>query len=497
MADMTREMWMNSAAETQELELPQQVKPKRLTDPLLPVLLCALTVMLFLLRRGLQPVSDPDAWLHLRLGTFLLDGGRFGSPDPWAPAAASVYQPNQWLAEIAGAWVYSWAGLPGVAIMRFLGILVFFAALLWLARSIADPLPATMAAMAAWIAAYGSLAERPQLISFILLAVVARTWWSTLGDGRGRWWLVPLTWVWACMHGLWIFGIALGVLMVVARVADHPRTWRHSLKLLLVPLASLVAAGLTPLGPALVLNPLKVNGAVSAFVQEWQPATVRNPLLAIFLATALCVVIIWARAGRTPPSRILLFVASVFCALWMARLIAVGAILLAPLFAEALQGLRQRPPSRWGRRELRVWGLMALSTTVVAIALAPVVARSPAKVPTELESTMSAIPPATTVLVDHGLTGWVMWTEPRLRLTLDLRSEVYSARWIKGFQEAMAVMPGWQAYVRETGATYALLPNRSSLGLALGERLAWSKVASADGYTVWRAPTGPAQAHDG
>jgi hypothetical protein len=488
-------MWMNSATPTQEHELAQRVEPRRSADALLPVFLCALTVTLFLLRRGLQPVSDPDAWLHLRLGTFLLDGGRFGSPDPWTTSATTAYRPNQWLAEVLGVWVYSWAGLPGIAFMRFLGILLFFAALLWLARSIADPLPATMAAMAAWIAAYGSLAERPQLISLIMLAVVTRVWWATLDDGRARWWLVPLTWAWACIHGLWIIGIAVGVLMIVARVADRPIKWRESMRLLLIPVASLVAAGLTPLGPALILNPLKVNGTVADYVQEWQSATVRNPLLAIFLATALCVVILWARAGRTPPSRILLFVAAAFCALWMARLIAVGAILLAPLFAEALQGLRHRAPSRWGRSELRMWGLIAITTTVVAIVLAPVVADTPAKVPTRLQPTMSAIPSGTTVLVDHGLSGWVMWTEPRLKVALDLRSEIYSARWIKGFQEAMAVMPGWQSYVRDTGATYALLPNDSPLGLALGERLAWSKVASGDGYILWRSsgaqPTAP------
>jgi hypothetical protein len=290
------------------------------------------------------------------------------------------------------------------------------------------------------------------------------------------------------MHGLWIFGVALGVLMVVARVADRPSTWRQSLKLLLVPVASMAAAGLTPLGPALVLNPLKVNGAVSDFVQEWQPPTVRNPLLAIFLATALCVVILWARAGRTPPSRILLFVAAVFCALWMARLIAVGAILLAPLTAEALQALRQRSPSRWGRGELRMWGLMGLSTTIVAIVLAPPLAQAPSKVPTSLTSRLEAIPAGSTLLPDHALSGWLMWTQPDLKEAFDLRSEIYSPTWIRRFQGALAVQPGWQSFVADTGAQWALLPDDSSLGLALGERLAWQRVGRGQGFTLWRSP---------
>lgn len=134
-----------------------------------------------------------------------------------------------------------------------------------------------------------------------------------------------------------------------------------------------------------------------------------------------------------------------------------------------------------------MWGLMALSSTVVALVLAPALADTPAKVPTKMESPLAAIPSGTTVLVDHGLSGWVMWIQPGLKLPFDLRSEIYSPDWIKGFQESMAVMPGWQSYVRDTGAAYALLPNDSPLGLALGERLAWSKVASADGYILWRS----------
>ncbi len=479
---------MKGVAHVGDVDALQHIDSRPSTDTLLPVFVCALTASLFLLRRGIQPVSDPDSWLHLRLGTFLLDGGRFGSPDPWAPAATSVYQPNQWLPEIAGAWVYSWAGLPGIAFMRFLGIVMIFAALLWLARAVADPLPATMAAMAAWIAAYGSLAERPQLISFILLAVVVRAWWTTLGDGQARWWLVPLTWVWACCHGLWIVGVAFGVLAVIARIADHPSTWRASLRLLLVPLGSLAAAALTPLGPALALNPFRVNAAVSNYVQEWQPATVRNPLLAIFLATALAVVVLWARAGRTPPSRILIFVAAVLCALWMARLIAVGAILLVPLFAEGLQGLRRRARGGWSHRELRMWGLMAIATTVAAVALAPVVAEEPAKVPTALAARLDAIPAGSTILSDHALSGWLMWTHPDLKEAFDLRSEIYSAEWIRRYQSAFAVQPGWQTFVSDTGARYALLPQDSSLGLALGERLAWHDIAEAQGFTLWMAP---------
>ena len=238
----------------------------------------------------------------------------------------------------------------------------------------------------------------------------------------------------------------------------------------------------------MALNPFKVNAAVSSFVQEWQPPTVRNPLLAVFLGSVLVVVVLWSRAGGTPPSRVLLFTMAVVCALWMARLIAVGAILLAPLFAEGLQNLRHRHRTGWKVREIRMWVLLALSATALAVAMAPTVAARPAKVPVSLAPALGAIPAGTTILSDHALSGWLMWTQPDLKEAFDLRSEIYSAEWIRRFQSALAVRPGWQDYLADTQARYALLPDDSPLGLALGERLAWTRTARGQGFTLWARP---------
>jgi len=62
---------------------------------------------------GVRPVSDPSPWLHLKVGAFLLDGGRFGLPDPWAPFATRVYVPTEWLPAVVGQETYQAFGLPG------------------------------------------------------------------------------------------------------------------------------------------------------------------------------------------------------------------------------------------------------------------------------------------------------------------------------------------------------------------------------------------------
>jgi hypothetical protein len=81
-----------------------------------------------------------------------------------------------------------------------------------------------------------------------------------------------------------------------------------------------------------------------------------------------------------------------------------------------------------------------------------------------------------------------MWTQPDLKEAFDLRSEIYSAEWIRRFQSALAVRPGWREYLADTQARYALLPDDSQLGLALGERLAWTRAARGQGFTLWARP---------
>ena len=63
-----------------------------------------------------------------------------------------------------------------------------------------------------------------------------------------RWWLVPLTWVWACSHGMWFVGVVIGLVALVGLFPDGTVRGRAWLRLALVPLGSLAAAALTPVG---------------------------------------------------------------------------------------------------------------------------------------------------------------------------------------------------------------------------------------------------------
>jgi hypothetical protein len=448
---------------------------------------------------GVRPVSDPSPWLHLKIGAFLLDGGRFGLPDPWSPFAARTYVPTEWLPAIVGQETYQAFGLPGIAWLRCAGILCLLSALVWSARRSADTVTASVVSLVALAGAYDGLTERPQLVGLVLLAVTAGAWWRTSLDLKPRWWLVPMTWLWACSHGLWVVGIAVGLVAVAGLILDRRLTRASAglgVKLLAVPILCLAAAGLTPLGPRLLLSPLSVGRNASAFVGEWQSTSARSPFAVVTLAMFALVILSWVRLGRRPPWWQIGFVLMGLAAtLATMRTIAVGAVLAAPLLAQEIQLYRGRghgrdrghivlPPKR---RSRAAWAALILTALVAAAPLSAARAQNPVDVPQRLRPQLSAIAPGTVVLADGDIGGWLFWAEPNVVPVLDPRIEIYPASHLRAFVSAMAAGPGWEQFVHRTRARYALVLTGSAIATALVERAGWSQVGKDAGFVLLQA----------
>ena len=370
-----------------------------------------------------------------------------------------------------------------------MGILLILSAILWCTRRVADTVPALITALAALVGTGGSLAERPQLVSFVLLAVWVGASWRTAEDLRPRWWLIPLTWVWASSHGLWPVGIAVGGLVILGLAADRRLDRHAALRLMLVPALSLVAAALTPVGPRLLLSAFSVSAAAGPFVQEWQPTSVRYPFALITLAMIAVVVLTWVRSTDVPPTWQIALAALAFVAtLIMYRTVAIGAVIAAPLFASVLQQQRARPPRTVARRTVFTWLGLVLAAGLVAMPVAGVVAEKPFGVPDGLRPQLASLPAKTVVLDQFAISGWLLWAEPQLIPVADLRSEVYSSEYLTAYRNNESVGPGWQTFVTRTGATVALLSKDSALADALGQQLHWRVIGRDNGYVLMQAP---------
>jgi hypothetical protein len=454
--------------------------------PMIPLTAATIVVSLSVVM-GVRAVSDPSPWLHLKIGAFLINGGRFGMPDPWASFSSKAYVPTEWLPAIVGQEIYQAFGLPGIAWMRCAGILGLLSALVWSARRCADPTTAILIAFVALAGAHDGLTERPQLVGLVFLAISVGAWWRSALDLKPRWWLVPMTWLWACSHGLWIVGFAVGLVTIAGLLLDRRLTRASTARLLAVPLLSVAAAGLTPLGPRLLISPLTVGSSVNEFVGEWQSTSVHNPSAVVTLAMFGLVTLSWVRLGRRPPWwQIGLLLTGAAATLAMTRTIAVGAVIAAPLLAHEIQLYRGRPVVGITGQSRATWAALILIALVAAAPLSAARAQSPVSVPDQLKPQLSLIPSGTVVLAEGDINGWLFWAEPQVRPVLDPRVEIYSTAHVKAFVSAMAAGPGWRQFVEKTGARYALVLTDSPIATALVESAGWSQIGKDAGFVLLR-----------
>jgi hypothetical protein len=439
---------------------------------------------------AVRPIEDPDAFWHVRAGQFLAQTWQFVGPDPWGRFTTHPWVLHEWLPELAMAGGYAVAGFAGVAWLWTLGVAGVVAAVFGACRHQAGLLIALLATLAGVLGAGMSLQPRPQLVTFALLPLATAAWMATARDRRPRWWLVPVTWVWACSHGMWVTGPLLGLAVLVGMALD--RTPRQALRApALVLLGTIVAGAVTPVGPALLLAPLSVSG-YAKYVSEWDPPSLASPPVAITLGMLGVVVAIWARR-RTPVSwsRIAVWATALGWTLLYTRTVAVGAVIAAPLLAETLA--RVAPDSLMEAssrgKERMALAVSTAACLVLAAFAVPVLAQRPANVPTGLDRTLAAVPAGSVVFNEYSLGGWLLLTHPSLAPVIDPRTELYAVSYVDDYVEARAARPGWREVVDRDGATYALLPVDSPLADALEHERGWVDLGHDAGYRLLRSPT--------
>jgi hypothetical protein len=437
---------------------------------------------------GTRKVDEQSTWLHLAVGRFLATGGHFGLPDPWSAEVSVPYRSTEALPALVSYRAFELFGLGGIAWLRTLGILALFTVLTWGARRGADSVPALLAAGAGLLGAGHALTARPQLLGLVLLAITVVAWQKTATDLRPRWWLIGLGWVAAWVHGLWVLDVLVGLVTVAGLAADRRVTLRQAVRLITIPLMATTAAALTWYGPGLVLTPVTVGRSVRDFVGEWQATSAHDVSALTVLACSAIVAVTWMR-GSTRPTwwQVAHLGLSAALTLSMSRLVAVGAVLIVPLLAEALQQRRGAPAEHL---QARTRNAALITLTVAALIAAPVAsatASRPAAVPAKLSSVLQRVPAGTTILAQGDMSSWVLWSQPQLKLVFDSRSEVFSRRFHLEFARMMAAAPGWDHVLDRTGASYALVIEDSPIAAALTERRHWVALGADEGYVLLRA----------
>jgi hypothetical protein len=434
-----------------------------------------------------RPLTNTDTYFHLRFGHEFLSGWSLRHPGSVSTFATQDWVPTQWLSEIAMARTEDWFGLAGVAwlsgLLQVLLLLSVYAA----TRLRAEPLVAMPVTALALFAMQDGLSMRPQVVSYLLAAVVVAAWLRTLDDRRIRWWLVPLVWLWAMLHGMWPVALMIGAVATIGLALDRvPRG--VVARAGAVTLASAAAAALTPVGPSLYGAVLQV-GSRTTYFAEWQPpdwVSWGSGGFAVLLAATLAG--LWRRGDNPWTETLLIALAGVFAA-YSVRTVALGAAMLAPLAAAALQSFagRRQPIGRRERWAVLTASGLALAALGVAV---PSTSADPMPEPAWAGPALHRLPPGTKVLDDWGLGGFLMWRYPQLDLVMHGYGDTFTTAELDRNDGFVSLAPGWQRELRATGARIAVLRPWSLLGQALIAEEGWTVVHRSDSLELLRAPAG-------
>lgn len=438
-------------------------------------------------RRAAEPLTIDDTYFHLRLGHELLDTWSLHDPGSVTRYATADWRPTQWLSEVVMARTEDAWGLAGVAwLAGALHVGVVLALYLTARRQVAPvaAAPLTLIALAACLPA---LSMRPQVLSIVLTSVTVAWWLRARDTGRVPWALVPLTWLWANLHGMWPLGLAIGAAAAVGLALDD-RSLRSLVRYGAVPAAGAVAAALTPVGPDLYLAVLLV-GSRGEYFDEWGRPDPLAPATLCAWALVLLAVLLLARRRPVSWLDLALTAAALVLAAYSIRTVPIAAALALPLAARTLAPYVEPGSPRLRRLEV---GVLAAAVVVPLVALAlavPHTSADPEPVPAWLDAEVASWPPGTPLLDTWGDGGALMWRYRDVDLLMHGYADMFTTAELDRNVAIERVEPGWDDLLRATGVEHAYLPDDAPLAAAL-EAHGWLVAHASDGVVLLTAPAG-------
>lgn len=441
---------------------------------------------MFLVRWATRQQVNADTYFHLTLGGQFLDHWAPWNPDSVTPYASREWLPSQWLSQLVMASVERNSGLQGVVWLSGATMIIYAVVILRAARREAALLVAATLTIAVLFASTPSLSARPQITSFILTAITVSAWLKTTQDGRVRWWLIPVTWVWVLLHGMWIVGLSVSLAAALGHVLDGQSAWRERLPALAVPLGSAVAAAFTPVGPG-IYGAVLLVGSRADYFNEWDPPTVTDfPTLMMLLLVASSLLIRMRRATGLWATDLMLLLGLMW-GIYSGRTVPIAAVIGGLILARQLRDVA--PFKMASRREIL---LTATAGLCAAGALAAIVANTavePAR-SSRLDARLAGIPSGTPVFSDIQFGGYLMWRYPNITTIAHGYADMYTSRELDNIVSVNHLEAGWDDILRDLNASYVLGSPDAQLTYALTHSARWQVVERSETIVLLAPPPG-------
>jgi hypothetical protein len=479
----------------------------------LPRLLTAI-VFIAIFTMAVRVPADSDTWWHLTSGRHIVENLAIPLTDPFSYTRLGMpWIDHGWLAQILLYGLYavgSWVGLSlGVA------ALVTLAWALVYRQSAGNPYVRAFAVVGGSVTSSVIWAARPQLVSFLLAAVVAYLLDRyKRHNGRLLPWLPLVLLVWANVHG----GYAIAFILmacylggeVVNRLTCHDQdpvlSPKQLLHLVLVMSICFVVVGINPNTWQMWLYPFRTVGigVLRDFIQEWQSPNFHQVWQQPFIALLLLSVLVLARANRRAD-----FTDLVLLAIWTAltllaaRNMAIFALVSVPILVRygtlALEGQLATWRSvawmrRWlgevaqplaGRRLLEAVNWLLLILVVLAALVKMYLPLRPGVVekvireslPVDAVAAIRSQRPDGPMFNSYNWGGYLIFALwPDYPVFVDGRTDLYDETFLREYLKTYTADDGWQGRLDTYGIRLVIVEGDSVLAKFLRANPVWKEI---------------------
>ena len=265
-------------------------------------------------------LGDPDTFLHITVGKWILQNGRFPVVDHFSYTAfGKAWFATDWISELVFAFLYragQWLGVTEIVAVTaglISSILCFYLATK-LRLSIAFGLTIIMVVLIS-----PHFLARPVIFSYLLLSV----WIMVILEiedqkdwaGPRGFVLIPLMLLWANVHGSFTFGLAVFYVFLCNAIWDtynnkDPQSLR---RLVILVVGVSIAALITPYGPLSTLKTVKLmSDPALATIDEWHGPDFKNDPFHLAAIVGLFALLVYFGVRLRGPRLLTLLLVTVF-----------------------------------------------------------------------------------------------------------------------------------------------------------------------------------------
>lgn len=304
-----------------------------------------------LLLKNTYSYLDPDLGWHLKIGQEISENGVIPRANIYNYTYTGDWVDHEWLIDWVTFYLFTHLGYEGLSLIFVLLIILAIAALHIFIKKFyprTNPIAIAIVFLLGLIAAIPSFGIRMQELSFLFLTLEMGLINSYYYKNKTKllFLLIPLLYLWANIHGSFLFGLSLLLLFFIYIIIVEKRSLKNNLFLLGIILLATLSTALTPYGLELFTFLKSYNDSFYlTAISEWLPfyyfPIMYEQLIYLFFLLAAWIIYIYKKLTRKEGVKIdkwqlILVILFIFIALKSRRNVALAVAVTGPFLVEII-----------------------------------------------------------------------------------------------------------------------------------------------------------------